>query len=531
MADRTSWDIYDVDPPWWGNRPSLYRHVREHIWPDETDLAEDGETLPDEERVRGESKIGWAPGAMDEVFGGIHNAERVVDEIVRALRGLTEEATTESAAELYSLLAEHRAVDYINPLLESVSEEDMDRERLRAVARWLATEAPDREPVKAGIALLGVSHGSADREVLLTLGRHEEFTLYTAVALLNTVEEPESQLYELARHVTGWGRIQIVKRLAGTRDEEIKAWMLREGYQNNIMYEYTAYTCATTGDLLSALSSPEPDEALLKGAADILSALIDGRGGPAEWIGEYEDGPEATELFLVHLRDRRVDFEQLVAVDVIKRFLEEEEGEVRDPAFGWPQRRGVLLEHIDAILSRPGWERQVRRGLASRDEREFHNAAQAARVIGVDTWDAYFEPLERGEGGYWYWYFVMQTDNPERIDRVVALAEERLPLEQIATGPADELGLGQDFEHHSALGLVLQDLGPFPGKGWPLVRAGLQSQVVSNRNLAVRALAAWGRETWPEEAETLLRDALENEPREDLRDYMRKVLAGEPLDS
>lgn len=529
MSDRSSWNIYDVDLPWWGDRPSLYQHVRAYIRPGETGLAEDGETLPDEERVRGESRIGWAPGAMDGVFGPAENAERVVDEIVRALRGLTEQTTTERAARLYALLAEHKTLDYIDPLLKIVGGDDMDPDRLRAVARWLATEAPDREPVKAGIALLGVFHGSEDREILLNLGRHEEFTLYAAVALLNTEDDPEHQLYELARHVTGWGRIQTVERLAGTQDEEIKAWMLREGYQNSIMYEYTAYTCATTGDLLGALSSPDPDEALLKGAADILSALIDGRGGPAEGIGEYEDGAEATELFLAHLRDRRVDFEQLVAVDVIKRFLEEQVGEARDPDLGWLQRRAGLLEHIDTILSRPGWERQVRRGLASGDQREFHYTTQAARVIGVDTWDAYFERLERGEGDYWY--FVMQTDDPERIDRVVALAQQRLPLEQIATGPADELGLGPKFEHHSALDFVLQDLGRFPGKGWPLVRAGLRSPVVRNRNMAVRALAAWGREAWPEEAETLLQDALENESREDTGDYMRKALAGEPLDS
>jgi hypothetical protein len=79
----------------------------------------------------------------------------------------------------------------------------------------------------------------------------------------------------------------------------------------------------------------------------------------AEGIGEYEDGPEATELFLGHLRERRVDFERLVAADVIKRFLGEE-GEARDPALGWPQRLGVLLEHVEAILSRTGWERRVR---------------------------------------------------------------------------------------------------------------------------------------------------------------------------
>ncbi len=529
MSDRSFWNMYDVDPPWWGDRPSLFRHIQAHIRPGESDLVEDGETLPDEERARGESSIGWVPGAMDGVFGPAEDAERAVDEIVRALRELTDEASTERAARLYALLAEHNTRDYVDPLLEIVREDGVDPHRLHAIARWLATEAPDREPVKAGIALLGLFHVSEDREVLLTLGHHEEFTLYSAVALLNTEDDPERQLYNLARQVSGWGRIQIVERLAGTQDEEIKAWMVREGYQNSIMYEYTAQVCATTGDLLGALSSPDPDDALLKGAADILSTLIDGRGGPAEGIGEYEDGAEATELFLKHLRDRQVDFEQLVAVDAIKRFLEEEEGEVRDPALGWPQRRDFLLEHVDAILSRPGWERQVRRGLASTDEREFHNAAQAARVIGIDTWDAYFERLKRGEGDYWY--FVMQTGDPERIDRVVALAEERLPLEQIATGPADELGLGPGFEHHSALDMVLQDLERFPSKRWPLIRAGLRSPVVRNRNMAVRALAGWGREAWPEGAERLLRDALENEPRDDTGDYMRKALAGEPLDS
>jgi hypothetical protein len=118
----------------------------------------------------------------------------------------------------------------------------------------------------------------------------------------------------------------------------------------------------------------------------------------------------------------------------------------------------------------------------------------------------------------------MQTDDPERIDRVITLAQERLPLEQIATGPADELGLGPEFEHHSALDFVLQDLDRFPGKGWLLVRAGLRSPVVRNRNMAVRALAAWGKEAWPEGAETLLRAALENEPRQDTRDHMRRAL-------
>jgi hypothetical protein len=46
-------------------------------------------------------------------------------------------------------------------------------------------------------------------------------------------------------------------------------------------------------------------------------------------------------------------------------------------------------------------------------------------MFGIDTWNVYFERLQRGED---QWYFVMQTDDPIRIDQVVSLAEERLPL-------------------------------------------------------------------------------------------------------
>jgi hypothetical protein len=146
----------------------------------------------------------------------------------------------------------------------------------------------------------------------------------------------------------------------------------------------------------------------------------------------------------------------------------------------------------------------------------------------MDVWNLYFERLQRGED---VWYFAMQTDDPGRIDRVVALAEERLPLDQIATGPAEELGLGPEFQDHSALDYVLQDLQRFPGHGWTLLRAALQSPVVSNRNLAASALAAWGRAAWPPEADFLLRSALAREPNEDTREVLGKVIAGERLDS
>jgi len=227
----------------------------------------------------------------------------------------------------------------------------LDPERIHNIAHWLATAAADREPIKCAIALLGVCRDREDRDLLLTLGRNEEFTLFVTVALRNSGDDPELSLWALACLVTGWGRIQIIERLAETKDEQIKAWMLREGYQNEIMQEYTALICAKTGDLLPALRRPEPDEKLLKGAGSILTALIRGRGGPTEGIEAYPDGAEATELYLTHLQTRDIDLQDLVDVKTIEQFLREESGEAKDSALGFPKRAAKLLGLTGAILS------------------------------------------------------------------------------------------------------------------------------------------------------------------------------------
>lgn len=527
----TSWDIQTVRSPW-GERPSIYSHILAHIRPGEHGLSEGGELLPDEELARGDSLLGWAPGALDGVFG--HHADaassaQAAQKILAGLQALTEKADDDRAAALYSLLTKHSALEHVDHLLDTVVAEAarLDPERLHAVARWLATGAADREPVKCAISLMGLFQGDHDRDLLLTLGRHEEFTLYVTVALQNTIEDSELSLWALACLVTGWGRIQIIERLSETNDEQIKAWLLREGYRNDIMDEYTALICAQTGSLLDALRHSDPDDKLLRGAGSILGTLIRGRGGPAAGIESYPEGAEAAELYLRHLQSRhQLDMEDLVAVSALEQFLNEEEGEAHDPSLGWLERRANLLELTGAIRSRPGWIEKVRAGMESPNQQTFWTATEAARALGIDIWEKYFERTRRGED---YWYFIMQTDDPERIEMALRLAEESLPLAEIATGPAEEVGFGPEFQHHSALDFVLQELRRFPGQGWSLIQAGLRSPVIRNRNMAVHALAAWERSKWPEDAGALLARALEAEPDENTRELMRQALASEPL--
>ena len=509
------WSVDGVEPPWRGG-PSIHDHIRAHIAPGRPGLTEGGEELPDEKEDGG---LRWVAGGMDGVsshhMAGGGDARRA-KRLHRALRDVLREPAPAALRRLYELLLDGSAIGLVDPLLErAAGGQDLPADRLGELARWIARDAPDREPVKVALALLGAAGGPEDIDLVATLGRHEELTLYVGVALMKLGgDRAEELVFDLAQQVSGWGRIHLVERLAGTGSPAIQAWMLREGYRNDVMIEYLAHICATTGRLRQALEADEVDPALLTGAGELIEALI--AGGPAEDMDDYDDGAAVVERYVHHLGAEPRGLDQLVIVDQIGRFLDGDGDWAARAGRGWTTaRREALRARTREIIAAPHWPDAVRAGLAASDPDTFHAASRAAGILDIDTWDHQFARLEAGDEHAWY--AVMQTDDPARIDRVVAHAERALPLEDIATGPAEELGFGPAWRSHGHLDVVLQDLRRFPGKGWPLLRAGLQSPVVRNRHMALRALSAWSRPAWPPDAESTLIQARDREPDPDVR--------------
>ena len=124
----------------------------------------------------------------------------------------------------------------------------------------------------------------------------------------------------------------------------------------------------------------------------------------------------------------------------------------------------------------------------------------------------------------------MQICGNDHVAEVVAFAERALPLRTIAKGPAKELGLGDEHEPHRCLGFVLQGLREYPRHGERLIEVGLKSPVVSNRHMALKALAAWGKSNWPQGMEATLMEVVEHDPDEKVREAARKVIDGRELD-
>jgi hypothetical protein len=139
----------------------------------------------------------------------------------------------------------------------------------------------------------------------------------------------------------------------------------------------------------------------------------------------------------------------------IAKYLRDDNGWDKRYQRGWtPQRRQDVLAASGRILSRPEWPERVAAGLDADDDRAFWAADCAAQALGIDTFDTHWRRLAADSLNGSGWFSVMRLADEERITRIVALAEQELPLEAIATGPAMTLGLGPEFaaEHALCLG-------------------------------------------------------------------------------
>ncbi|MFC5748010.1 hypothetical protein [Actinomadura rugatobispora] len=500
--------------------PSIFEHIRAHIPEEGPGLSPGGETLPDE--GDGDEKFMWAPGAHDGVLTHHWGGSGDPEEVRRLSTALTDavSASKREARAAYEALYETARgitiVPVVDGVLTGVRSSGVDPEDCYRLAHRLATEGGHREPVKLGIALLGLFDAGHHRDELMILGRHDEFTLFAAVALGNRDDDgAEAELWELARQVRGWGRVHLVERLSDTADPRIREWILRDGFRNEVMDAYLAGIAAETGGLADALSG-DPDDELLYAAGDILTALSDD-GGPVQGMPGYADGKRAASLFLDHMSARAADLRHFLAVQDVRGYAERE----------WPE----LAARCTEIMDRPLWADLARRGLASEDPAEFRRAAHVCRTLGVPTLRAHLDRLRtRDPFDSADWFGAVGQAGPDSIDEVLALAVELLPLDEIATGPADEMGVGERFAPHRCLDTLLQDLGGRPGRGVPLVIAGLASPVVRNRNMAVRALDGWGRDAWPEGAGDAVAAALAREPDESVRGRLQALLDGRPID-
>ncbi|HBV40625.1 MAG TPA: hypothetical protein DEF05_13330 [Erwinia sp.] len=492
-------------------------------WSEETGvLPEAAQTLPDEPAFRqDEETLRWAPGALDGAFGhhiAQGNEKEKAAEVMQAIINVLRRSSSKNMQALYQLAKQETPLNFIDNLLAMMAtSEALDARRLRALVVFLVTRSPDRQVVKLAMALLAFFPYQQSINLLRTLGSHDEFTLYAVVAM-RAILPPEEFALEwlaLAKRTAGWGRIQLIERLPEAPNETVRQWLLREGYSNGVMVEYTAWHCAEHGRLHEALDG-EVDAELLKGAAEILRGMIVGQPGPD--MRAYSFAALACERYLAHIvPGTTADLLHYEVAGEIGRLAREEE-------FADEAERQRLIAQCEHIQALPAWPALIEAGLRDDDDMIFHTALQLCRAQGGDPWPTLYQ-RHREQPERDLWYQLMQTDNPDYIAKVIALAEKELDLAAIASGPQKSLGLGPQYRQHSALDFILQDLHRFPGQGWRLIRTGLKSPVTRNRHMALNALEAWPQALLPAETLALLENAQCAEPEDAVQERLAQLLA------
>ncbi|MFS8121634.1 hypothetical protein QD336_04355 [Rhizobium sp. BR 250] len=524
------WPPNKQNPPW-GSAASIYTHIATHIDPAKpAGLLEEGYRLPDEP-ASNPNKISFAPGAMDGVMShhGVSKQEdQIVAELYAALKRATENASESNIKSLYLMIKEGFALGVIDPLVERIRlERALDADRLYEIVHWFTTHAAHREPVKFSMALLGLLRGSDETMTFLTLGRHDEFTLYAAVAIAGNDSYGEIVLWKLAKAVEGWGRIHAVERLVNTVDPEIKGWLIREGYKNVVMYEYLACICARAGDLHIALQAARIDDDLFNSAFEIVDTLILGDGGPAEGLSDYEHGCVVVGALLEHGKDRFDSVSHYSFLSRLRDRLDEHQSGEGKLRHDWSTDAvDQISANVSNLLAKDHWKPAICSALEGGDRQEFWNASRVCQKFGIDPWPYCYARTEAGEE---YWWDLMRSSDVDRIDQVLELGLKCIPLDEIATGPITEMGLGPGYSAHAALDFILQDLEKFPGKGWAFISAGLQSPVIRNRNMSIRALSSWDRKEWPQEAVVALKRLKEFETDDDTRQRIEDLLTAKEL--
>ena len=302
---------------------SLFEYIKRHI----TDgrLPADF-SLPEKEEAEAEGKLRFADGALDGItmyhmMGSTLTAEE--KEEMRSLIFLISDGEIQEADEaLCSFAKRHRTLSVIDEFEDTIRQ---NREVLNAPALYrygvrLLVKSAEPECVKFGMAILElfIIRDEKVKEAIRILGLSNEFSLF-ALFLMQQWENANEEIFELAKKVTGWGRVHAVEKLE-PETEEIRDWFLKEGIKNQVLPDYSALTCFEKAKVKERLSG-NLTEAEFSCIGEILDAML--TEGPVPGISAVEDCTQVLERYLVHARNRALSPENEEIILRIKKYIDD----------------------------------------------------------------------------------------------------------------------------------------------------------------------------------------------------------------
>ncbi len=202
--------------------------------------------------------------------------------------------------------------------------EELDPGMLYRFAGHIIRESRRPECVKLGLSLLEMLHGTPEEEaelrrVISTLALCDEFTLF-CLYVIRGWEDGAAQLFRLAKLVHGWGRIFLVHELPAD-SQEVRDWLLREGWRNTVLSNYSTRLCAQRGGLPELLAREELTTEEWTAARELTTALLEEQ--PLPGLSAMEEGPAMLEDLLRHAARTALTAEDRSALEQLLPYLTE----------------------------------------------------------------------------------------------------------------------------------------------------------------------------------------------------------------
>jgi len=475
LDDSQKLDFYP-----WDHKEKIVPYIQQQV---QTHNRIEDDYLPDEEYLYDENHPRLAAGLSD-TFADDIPTPFYAKKLLKLFEEQINHPTPKTRKATYEKIIFDNIASYGSEFIERFQEAQLDESLVQQEALWLLENAAHREVVKLSITILGCTNCEKYKELLFTIGLHEEFTQYVIFALKNGTIQANEQIWKLAQSLRGWGKIAAVEQLESLTEEK-KRWLLTKGCENTIMNDYLAYTCAIKGELDVFLYDETISKELYDGAGIIIQGLLS-ENAP-KGIDDYAYAGAVLSRFVYHARTHCQTLEDFYRIMKISSFLEEDQEiwEVR-LTDQWKQHERISIQQeIQTLIENHKWS-----DLAIEVLQKGYNykALEISRFYKLEIKPILFELLEKDPTNSEIYLAIMERNNRQDIIDLCLFAETHLCLSNLSS-------IEQD-----CLQYIIQDLYEHEGVGLPLVQAALNSDNGSLQYHALCVLEGWTPLVWKQPA-------------------------------
>ena len=416
---------------------SIFELIKTSIQPN-GELPEDFKLPP-----KDPNGVPWADGAMDGVY--IYHTvvnEEDIEPLKNIIFQISEGKFEEAQNNLENL--DFFMVSRRDPLLNWIIQEQkqININNLCEFTISQLSTSKNIEVIKFCLCVLEIINLETEKDTIekvKILALSDEFTLY-CLNILKNLENSNEEIFEIAKKVKGWGRIYSVKYLKVTNDE-IKEWLLEEGFLNYINPAYTAYTCAKKINLIEILNEEQISSKKFNDISYLMNALLDEEA--ITGISALENRELLIEKYLEKDKTLSSTEEAYEVVRLIKEYVEDNE-EI-DKKF---------IKICDEILNSEKTRNRIKEFM---EEGYGYNIA---KYLGIDTDKYILEYLQNNP--FKNPHVIFNISKRENMEKLVSLIEKKLTLEKLEGAPTDKFySKNEENKEYIFLDTIIKKLGNF----------------------------------------------------------------------